>query len=572
MPGQIEHWLGLAERSQEPDASRARLKAVTLLLDNEQWQRARASLTLVNAASLRDNEQDDLLIAKARLLSHAGEHQQVLDTLTNISASPSRAQEAFVGRLRAEAYYFQNDPLEAARQRVYIQPLLDTPESKRENERRIWQALNSLDKASIETQARQEPAVELRGWLTLTLLHKLYQFDILKQRRQLAIWQSEWHDHPASINLPDALQNLSALAANIPKRVVLLLPLSGRLANASAAIRDGFLASYYEADRAEGMNIQVVDSSEHRSFNDTWNAALSHQPDMIVGPLSKPEIAALQPLIQTDGPTVLALNYSNSEEPSGFYQFGLAAADEAIQIADTLSADGPQRALIIRPTGGWGERVSGAFKQRWQASDGIVLDEVSYSKSDNLSGLLKRALLSDRSEYRKDRIARLLGEKLEFTPRRRKDVDFFLLLARPEQARQLKPILAFHYAGDVPVYSTSQVFAGKAQRHRDRDLNGITFTETPWLLDSDNPLRDALSNLDADSSAFSRMQAFGADAFQLTMRLAYLAQNPGSAYQGASGNLSVKTNGKIRRELDLAQFVRGTPRRIPKPETAESIE
>ncbi len=59
------------------------------------------------------------------------------------------------------------------------------------------------------------------------------------------------------------------------------------------------------------------------------------------------------------------------------------------------------------------------------------------------------------------------------------------LAATPAQARQIKPALAFQYAGDLPVYATSHLFTGSNDPARDRELSGIRFCETPWLLGSD---------------------------------------------------------------------------------------
>src|SRR5690554_7108230 len=78
---------------------------------------------------------------------------------------------------------------------------------------------------------------------------------------------------------------------------------------------------------------------------------------------------------------------------------------------------------------------------------------------------------------------RLLRQSTEFEPRRRQDADWLFLVALPQQARQIKPTLAFNFASDLPVYSTSHVYSGEPNPSKDRDLNGIVFCDTPWLLD-----------------------------------------------------------------------------------------
>ena len=68
---------------------------------------------------------------------------------------------------------------------------------------------------------------------------------------------------------------------------------------------------------------------------------------------------------------------------------------------------------------------------------------------------------------------------MESRPRRRQDFDgIFLLAPDPDTARRLRPLLVYHYAGDIPVYASSAVVndQGKTQN---RDLNGLIVLEIP---------------------------------------------------------------------------------------------
>lgn len=571
---QIAELQQLAAQQTEPDASVSTMRAVNLLIDNSQWVRAKTVFTRAKRNDLTDHWASEYHILSATFAKHDGDSTGVMRALTQIpdSSNPlvaNNKQQIAIGQLRAWALLQQGQTLESAKQRIAIDPLLIEELDVTENREAIWLALNALDDEQQQT-ALADPDSDLRGWMALVSIYQANKTDIFELRRQLSRWQSNWSTHPAAKTLPTELASTMALDEDIPQRVTLMLPTSGKLATAGAAVRDGFLAAYYESQQAGGlMQLNLIDTNAYQRFSDAYAAALQQQPDMIVGPLRKPEIAALRHLVTPEGPRVLALNYAeesantDTQEPATeFFQFGLAAGDEAHQIASTLLSELPQRALLIRPTGAWGQRVADSFKEPWLENGSIVLDEVSYSKGDNLSELLKQALLVDQSELRKNRAQVLLEEKLEFIPRRRKDIDLFFLVARPEQARSLKPILAFHYAGDVPVYSTSQVFAGLVRRHRDRDLNGIVFTETPWLLGHNSDLRQRINELLPSKSSYARMQAFGVDAFGLAIRLGFLSRSPESAYSGATGRLSLADNMRIKRELDFAQFVAGKPRRI----------
>ena len=56
------------------------------------------------------------------------------------------------------------------------------------------------------------------------------------------------------------------------------------------------------------------------------------------------------------------------------------------------------------------------------------------------------------------------------------------MAANPKEGRELKPLLRFHDAGDIPVYAMGRIFSGKVQQASNQDLNGIVFPVTAWQL------------------------------------------------------------------------------------------
>ena len=71
-------------------------------------------------------------------------------------------------------------------------------------------------------------------------------FDTGEQRSALASWQREFADHPAARHPPAALARLSS-GARGAEHIALLLPLSGQLASAGRAVRDGFISAFYRS-------------------------------------------------------------------------------------------------------------------------------------------------------------------------------------------------------------------------------------------------------------------------------------------------------------------------------------
>lgn len=119
-------------------------------------------------------------------------------------------------------------------------------------------------------------------------------------------------------------------------------------------------------------------------------------------------------------------------------------------------------------------------------------------------------------------------------------------------------MLAFHYAGDLPVYSTSHVVSGNPDPQQDRDLNGIKLLEMPWSLEPGNSLRAELEQLEY-SGELSVMYALGADSFLLHWRLPQLRLSSNYSVRGYTGLLSMDAEGRIHRQLRPASIISGIP-------------
>ena len=118
----------------------------------------------------------------------------------------------------------------------------------------------------------------------------------------------------------------------------------------------------------------------------------------------------------------------------------------------------------------WGDRVLDAFRQSWQAQGGILIGAEHVDQPVELARQIADLFQLRESEARARRLQNTLGTSLDAQPARRQDVDFIFLAATPQQAQQIKPTLAFQYAGDVPVYATSHLFTGAHSQAQYQDL------------------------------------------------------------------------------------------------------
>jgi uncharacterized protein len=261
------------------------------------------------------------------------------------------------------------------------------------------------------------------------------------------------------------------------------------------------------------------------------------------------------------------LNYSdiNNRSTAHLYQFGLSPQDEANQVAAKALQDGHRNALLIVPAGNWGNAVATALQQRFQSDGGRIVTTVVYSQGQDLPQQIKNAL-----QYNETRIKAKPGQgawhhsKIEGS--RRQDIDVILMSATPTIARQVRPLLRFYYAGDIPIYATSQVYSGIPHPSADRDVDGIKFCDIPWVFDQS----DVLSNVKQQIASRwpnsyqrnLRLYALGVDAYRLTNNLPRLAAQPGTTISGATGQLYLDDKQHVLRHLPWAQFRGGVPQLI----------
>ncbi len=438
----------------------------------------------------------------------------------------------------------------------------------------IWHNLQRSALANLEAETQQPLSRHWRGWLELALLAADVMESPDVQLAQLDLWRERNADHRAAEQLPGGLQALDG--ATPPRRIALLLPLGSGASERARALLQGYLAAQFEA-RKRGwpeQELMVMDTSAQPDFAAAYQVAVRAGAELVVGPLTPEALLGWLPEAEAQVPVMTLAWHPDADsfaqppvdvltgEPTILtppVQLDLAAVDEARQLARLGYDSGARTALLVRPAGEWGDRISDALGQAWTSREGELRAVATYSGQADYSSSLKEALSLSESEARATRLRRLLGEPTEFTPRRRQDIDVvFMLSEAPQDARSIKPLIAFHYAGDLPVYSNSAVFSGRVDPQRDRDLNGIRLLEIPWLLDSEGAMQQALA-AGGGEELWASLHALGADAFMLNWRLAQLRSSGSARVRGNTGLLNMDAVGRVHRELVPAQFEGGIP-------------
>ncbi len=171
-------------------------------------------------------------------------------------------------------------------------------------------------------------------------------------------------------------------------------------------------------------------------------------------------------------------------------------------------------------------------------------------------------MLTDRRS-RRSRLQSTLGVPLEFEPRRRHDTEFIFLAARPAQGRQIRPQLRFHYAADLPVFSTSAIFSPGTANNK--LLDGVSFADMPWMIDPDllqGQLSDAINRVWPSLAARGRLFAMGFDAYRMVPML-HRGSFGDQQIPGMTGTLWLDSDRRIRRDLQWAEISGGVPSLLP---------
>ncbi|MFT5560561.1 MAG: outer membrane PBP1 activator LpoA protein [Litorivivens sp.] len=554
--GSILDLIAAAELAGPDRANGLRLQAAELALangDTEQTTNILAALQLPTSTAI----EREYALLQARLAIALEDGPSALSWLRKpaITSRPlDQSEQITLGRLRAEAYRVGRSYLASARERIFFDPLL-SPEEQALNHEAIFATLLALPQKSLNLQAQKAITSELRGWLSLAAMTKQYQSNPVRQLEALGQWRQVWSSHPAATRLPERLSTLSAVVENQPKSLALFLPLHGDLAPFGRAIRDAIIASRYQLER--DIDIRIYDTSRG-PIESLLDQAVSEGAELGIGPLDREKVTRLAKNPALPMP-ILALNRTidGSNNPN-LYQFALAPEDEMVQVADQVFREGKRNALIVFPDSEWGERNVTAFKNRWLSLGGNITASSAYTTQKDYSTMIKSLLDVDSSEDRANNLRRIIGQSLEFTPRRRQDIDFVFLLGNQTQARGINPTLAFYYAEDIPVYSTSHVYEFGDSRIESIDLNGIRFCDIPFKLNSADPSQQQLQTLwPASRTALAPFYALGIDAFHLYPRLEQMKQLGDEKIYGSTGILSLNPQNILIRQLLWAQFADG---------------
>jgi outer membrane PBP1 activator LpoA protein len=560
----VDDLLARAARADAVEAAGYFLQAARYLWDEGDIAGAEEILGFIATEELDPIRMEGIRLLQAEVAAARDDQVRVAALLTvenfpTLERLSDEQRIRFVD-LRATALAARGNFEEAITERIRLDPRL-TPEQQLTNHDALWQVLRSLPGARLELLAAAREDYEEQGWYRLAQIAFTWSNDLDRQLLELRRWRNEWERHPAARVPPSEIALSEIVAQERPERIALLLPL--QLAP-GAIVRDAFMSAYFNLLEIGG---QVPEVRFYDTGTNVDNIVALHQQaradgaQLIIGPLLKPQVAALQQEADLGVPT-LALNNNEGLATNSpqLYQFSLSPENEARQVARKAWNDGHRNAAVLSPLDAPGNEVlvrkRESFIAEWQRLGGRVVAQDGYR--DNYTETIAGMLDLDASEARMTNLRELIDRPVLFVQRRRQDIDFIYLLGEPGPARQIVPSLAYLYAGDIPVYAGQDVYSGVARPLEDRDLNGVTFGESPWLLGAAGSDASRLRELFPATTATNlRLQAFGIDAFRLYPRLRLLESSPDARMPGATGTLHLGANRTVESDLVWATVTEG---------------
>ena len=323
---------------------------------------ADADALLRQAAQTSGRQATDLRIFAARVLVFNGDHQRAIETLAPLSldalepsqrdaaartlaaalleAGRSNEAEPLLGRI---GEFGSEDLLLLGRvcqakgdyrcsADAYIQASLTAGNGATwipgDINDRIWLALSRARSAPTAFTDPDHHA----WWLLQERIRTAGS--ITGQLQAWRDWQNRYPSHPARLQPPLALRNLSDYQT---PQIALMLPLSGTSGAAGTAVRDGLIAAYLTETGSDRPQVRIYDTAEV-PIGQLYEQALREGANVMVGPLIRPEVEAFVELTQFSDVPRLVLNYLSTDVdqesdaattlspamPTPLFQFGIA--------------------------------------------------------------------------------------------------------------------------------------------------------------------------------------------------------------------------------------------------------
>lgn len=611
-----EQHVELAKTLDSKGAVRELLIATKLFYQQEDYIKALwladKTMPLVNESVINSNhEKVQLALIKASSLQRLGYYPKShieLKQLEQYATDNNILLTATYYQLLRAAFQEEQQPISALNAQLFEFSV--TPESAQTQQQitNIWQNFQTLSQWQLSLLALDK-APNSKGWLTLTALANKFGGNQAQMKYHVNIWQSQFKIHPANV----IAEQLSAqtISPKDIKNIAVILPLSGKQRSAGRAIQQGILASF---NNDKTKSLHFVDSNTVNWYGLT-NDFTTLKIDYVIGPLLKSNVDKyinhtsaqtqsknddllnassglfdmnkaegtietssinqnttadyitaidsdsaikryLEPTQNSKAIDTLLLNIPAKSALTRYHTvLSMRPEDEAKQAAATLSRQQFMHPIVLSQKNVVSKRIAQAFVKQWQRITGNTIEVVYYDTGAQMQENVKASLSVDKSKARITKLKSRLNQSIKTKTRNRRDIDMIYLVGTPEQTRLVKPYIEVNiseFAKLIPVYASSRSHSTQSDYSSNSDLQGLTFTEIPWLLANEqNSQLAALSQelWPKRSDGLSRLFAMGFDSFQLINKIPLMQQAPYLQHWGQTGVLKLNEDSVLTRSL-----------------------
>lgn len=407
----------------------------------------------------------------------------------------------------------------------------ESPQQRRvQIETEIWQTLLPLDEFVLQ---RLEDSGDMRvdAWAYLV---RVFRMQGLAFKQGLTNLQTFEQDAIYQAHL------LPQLLAQLPseksiQKVAVFLPLNSKFGPVAEQVQNGILKAFYQNPNLQKqLQLSFYDSSDESQVSSLYFQAKQEGADVIIGPLRKSAVEQLQGF---DDDYIIALN--DIGKPTPFPQFSLKSSDKIGQMADAFAQQQYQNIGILGSDAAEQSLQAALLTNTWSNPPFHTQTQVNYSDEQPLlREAFAQLINANNSIERKNVLSRTLGEKLDFYPRVREDLDAIVVFDSVQRLAIINPQKDL-YLLDIPIYSaTAMNRQTLLATQNNRDLKESIVLTQPLVL-----------NPETLQSAF---EAFGWDALMLATNLGSLKQG-GCLSNTKTGHLRLIDN-KVQQDLIWAKF------------------
>lgn len=422
------------------------------------------------------------------------------------------------------------------------------------NQTKLWLAIQNLTQNEIDELFQQQRPL-LNGWLNISGILRNQSLSIEQQLAMFHDWQAENPNHPAALSPPQDFQIMSSVEKMAPTNIVLMLPMSGKLERASQAIVDGFFANYYNQKETR-PKVTIINVDNYSNIADAVTAANEQQPDVIIGPLQKNNVAQVGRL-NLPYP-VIALNQLDiNQHAKNLYHFSLNAEDEIYELIAFAKQEGATKAAILSTQDTWALKQSDEFRAAAIEENVIITSNQSYANTPKgRQDAIQKLLLINESHARRKLVEQWTGTKVDSIARSREDLDYVYYVGKLNDAKQIRPLLDFYFADKIPMLSSSTLNDSEPDKSiNPSDIERILFTEVPALTPNNTALTALPKN--QNSNILRRLQALGADAYLLANKYPLFTLLPSTKIAANTGIITMDENGIFHKRPEIMTYRKG---------------